>query len=158
MTAVRHRATNAKKQTLRLRRFVSCIAATTWLAAVPNDSWRFCAKGVLSTASRAPRSLWRLVRPAIFSTDVCIRISERGAGISRLSGTIEKAIDAFDPDVLHAWLPPVLTIPAMWAAQRKKLPVITSYRSAERLHDWLSIAEYVHALALADGIVSNHAR
>lgn len=66
-----------------------------------------------------------------------------------------RAIEEFEPDLIHCWLPPVVTIPALLASKVKRKPAIISYRSAKRFHGWLSVSEFVTALFLAKGVISN---
>jgi glycosyltransferase involved in cell wall biosynthesis len=65
------------------------------------------------------------------------------------------AIDSFSPDIVHAWLPAVVTVPAMMAAKLRHIPVLFSYRMAMK-HDALSKPlELLVAAICADGIISN---
>jgi glycosyltransferase involved in cell wall biosynthesis len=65
------------------------------------------------------------------------------------------AIDSFRPDIVQAWLPAVVTVPAMIAARLRHIPVLFSYRMAMK-HDALSKPlELLVAAICADGIVSN---
>ena len=68
---------------------------------------------------------------------------------------IAKVIEKEQPDIVHAWVPPVVVVPALVAGWRKKVPVIVSYRTAEAFRGWLSVMEYISSLLLASGLASN---
>jgi glycosyltransferase involved in cell wall biosynthesis len=65
------------------------------------------------------------------------------------------AIDRFRPDVVHAWLPAVVTIPAMLAARLRRVPVLFSYRMSMKNDAPLKPLEWLVAAACAAGIISN---
>ena len=67
-----------------------------------------------------------------------------------------EAISDFQPDVIHAWLPASMTIPAMIAAKRRGIPCIYSYRNAMRFHRPLSFPEYAVASLCSQRIISNN--
>lgn len=71
-------------------------------------------------------------------------------------GTIRDAIREFKPDLLHAWLPPVVVVPSLWAGWATGTPTIVSYRNTEHFTNWLSIGEHLFSWPLADGLVSNN--
>ena len=70
-------------------------------------------------------------------------------------GTIRRAIREHDADLVHCWLPPVITIPGMIAAKLERTPAIASFRNAKRFHNWLAVADYGINWLLASGIASN---
>ncbi len=71
-------------------------------------------------------------------------------------GALRQAIRAFQPDIIHAWLPASITIPAMIAARHSGIPCVYSYRNAMRFHRPLSYLEYLVAAACCQRIVSNN--
>lgn len=71
-------------------------------------------------------------------------------------GSLNAAIDDFRPDVLHAWLPGSVTIPAMMLALKNRLPCVFSYRVAMMFNRPLAVIEYVMALFAASRIVTNN--
>ena len=70
-------------------------------------------------------------------------------------GTIRRAIRQHNADLVHCWLPPVITIPGMIAAKLERTPAIASFRNAKRFHNWLAMADYGINWLLASGIASN---
>lgn len=74
----------------------------------------------------------------------------------RIFGSLNAAIDDFKPDVLHAWLPGSVTIPAMVLALKNRLPCVFSYRVAMFFGRPLAVIEYVLALFAASRIVTNN--
>ena len=80
------------------------------------------------------------------------RKSKADIGIFR---AIANAIDDVKPDVIHAWLPPVITIPALLVGWWKNVPVIVSYRNAKRFRVKLDLLEYIFSGMVASGIASN---
>ncbi|MEQ1637429.1 MAG: hypothetical protein ABL903_12110, partial [Methylococcales bacterium] len=70
--------------------------------------------------------------------------------------TCYKTIKTFKPDVLHLWLPPVLTIPAMSIGALLKKPMIFSYRSRMSFERPLMVLEYVLALLFSKKVISNN--
>lgn len=68
---------------------------------------------------------------------------------------IDKAIKRFEPDLVHAWLPASVTVPAMSVAAWNKVPAIISYRNEQRFRRGVYYAEFFLAWALASGVVSN---
>lgn len=69
---------------------------------------------------------------------------------------VSKAIRAFKPDVIHVWLPPTMTVPAMVMAARHHIPVILSFRNEMRFRRVVYYPEYICALLIASGIVTNN--
>lgn len=74
----------------------------------------------------------------------------------RIFESLNAAIDDFKPDVLHAWLPGSVTIPAMLLALKNRLPCVFSYRVAMMFNRPLAVIEYVLALFAASRIVTNN--
>ena len=70
---------------------------------------------------------------------------------------IHHAIQTFKPDLVHAWLPASITVPALSVAAWKKIPSIVSYRNEQRFRRAVYLAEYLGAYFLADGVASNTA-
>jgi glycosyltransferase involved in cell wall biosynthesis len=70
--------------------------------------------------------------------------------------SLRVALREFDPDVVHAWLPASVTIPAMLLGALGRRRVVFSYRSRMQFHRLLSYPEFAVALACADRIVSNN--
>lgn len=70
--------------------------------------------------------------------------------------TCFKTIKSFQPDIVHLWLPPVITIPAMLTAAYLKKPIIFSYRNKMYFDRLLSVFEYLFALLLAQKVISNN--
>lgn len=70
--------------------------------------------------------------------------------------SLHTAIARFDPQIVHAWLPASMTIPAMLLGRGGRRRVVFSFRSRMRFHRPLSYPEFVTALACADRIVSNN--
>lgn len=72
---------------------------------------------------------------------------------------IDRAIAEFKPDIVQAWLPEIISVPAAWAAYQRKIPVISGHRKTLNfsgsckmmLRDWLSAPQHF----LANQIVSN---
>jgi glycosyltransferase involved in cell wall biosynthesis len=67
-----------------------------------------------------------------------------------------KAIKSFCPDVIHLWLPPVLTIPVMVVGALFRKPMIFSYRSRMSFDRLLNIIEYGLALFFSTKVISNN--
>ncbi len=70
--------------------------------------------------------------------------------------SVAEIIDCVKPEVIHAWLPAAITIPVLFTAWRKGIPVIFSYRNRMFFHRPISIIEYIAALFFADKVVSNN--
>lgn len=73
-----------------------------------------------------------------------------------LFGSLHEAIQSFRPDVLHAWLPASMTIPAMLVASRHRIPSVFSYRNRMFFNRPLTVPEYLCALMTASKVVSNN--
>lgn len=108
------------------------------------------------------------VESTVFCADVREepRLSEAGVKILRWHregkfdfGLYHAAVDAIAserPDVVHVWLPAVISIPAMLAARRCGIPCIFSYRNRQYFSGPRDVVEYLTALACAGKIVSNN--
>lgn len=70
--------------------------------------------------------------------------------------SLHEAIQGFRPDVLHAWLPASMTIPAMLVASRHRIPRVFSYRNRMFFNRPLTVPEYLCALMTASKVVSNN--
>lgn len=73
-----------------------------------------------------------------------------------LFGSLNKAIRNFRPNVLHAWLPASMTIPAMLVASWHRVPSVFSYRNRMFFNRPLTVPEYLCALMAASKVVSNN--
>jgi glycosyltransferase involved in cell wall biosynthesis len=68
---------------------------------------------------------------------------------------LTRTMREFQPDVVHAWLPASVTIPAMLVARREGIPCVFSYRSAMAFYRPLMFLEFFVATCCAKGIISN---
>ena len=66
------------------------------------------------------------------------------------------AITDFKPDVIHAWLPEVVTIPAQLSALWHRTPCVYSYRNRMYFHRLLTIIDYLFALFFSTRVVTNN--
>ena len=73
-----------------------------------------------------------------------------------LFGSLHEAMRHFRPNVLHAWLPASMTIPAMLVAFAHRVPSVFSYRNKMFFNRPLTVPEYVCALMAASRVVSNN--
>ena len=73
-----------------------------------------------------------------------------------LFGSLHEAMRKFHPDVLHAWLPASMTIPAMLVAFAHRVPSVFSYRNRMFFNRPLTVPEYLCALMAASRVVSNN--
>ncbi|HVO07363.1 MAG TPA: glycosyltransferase [Burkholderiaceae bacterium] len=83
------------------------------------------------------------------------RIRRRRRLDHRVLLDVTAAIDRFRPGIVHAWLPAVVTVPAMLAATLRRVPVLFSYRMAMRHDAPLKPIEWLVASACATGVLSN---
>ena len=74
---------------------------------------------------------------------------------SRLVFDALAAIDQFQPDVVHAWLPAIVNVPVMLAAWRRRLPAVFSYRTPMKNDAWFKPIEFLVAARCASMVVSN---
>ncbi len=71
-------------------------------------------------------------------------------------GSLNAAIERFNPDILHAWLPASVTIPTMLLALLKRLPCVFSYRNAMVFGRPLAVSEYILAFLGASHVITNN--
>ncbi len=69
---------------------------------------------------------------------------------------IADAVEMFRPDIIHAWLPASMTVPAMTVSVAKGVPCIYSYRNRMMFHRGMSYVEYVIAAICSTRIISNN--
>ena len=81
------------------------------------------------------------------------RQSKLDAGIFR---ELRRVVRDFRPDVVHVWLPAVITVPAMAAAALEGVPSVFSYRCAMQFWAWPQVPEFLVMLALANKVVTNN--
>jgi len=72
---------------------------------------------------------------------------------------ISEVTRAFSPDIIHVWLPELITVPAAFYGHQNNIPVISSHRRTMRYHGMLAITlrdqlSYLQH-GLADRLVSN---
>ena len=67
-----------------------------------------------------------------------------------------KVIREYQPHLVHCWLPPSISVPALIAAKMEGVPAITSYRNKKIFESWIRIPEYLFSLLIAKGIASNN--
>lgn len=70
--------------------------------------------------------------------------------------SLSQAVRDFCPDIIHAWLPASLTIPAMLVAVYHGLPCVFSYRGSMFFRRPLTIPEYACAWLAASRVISNN--
>jgi glycosyltransferase involved in cell wall biosynthesis len=68
---------------------------------------------------------------------------------------LSRTMREFRPDLVHAWLPASITIPAMLVARRQGIPCVFSYRSRMAFTRPLMLWEFLVAVFCARGIISN---
>jgi len=83
----------------------------------------------------------------------CSRSSKYDLGIYKQLNNVIKDIQ---PDVIHAWLPAVVTIPAMLLGWLYAIPVVFSYRNKMFFHRPISYPEFAAALLFCNKIISNN--
>jgi glycosyltransferase involved in cell wall biosynthesis len=81
-------------------------------------------------------------------------IVNKKSGIAVFRG-VWMAIREIDPDIVHAWLPASMTIPAMVIGTCAGRPVVFSFRNEMRLRRTIKCFEYIAAFTVADAVVSN---
>lgn len=67
-----------------------------------------------------------------------------------------KLVGTLRPDVIHAWLPAAVTIPAMLIGALRGVPVVFSYRNKMFFHRPLCYAEFLVALLFSRKVISNN--
>ena len=70
--------------------------------------------------------------------------------------SLNEAIVQFKPNILHAWLPPSMTIPTMLLAALYRIPCVWSYRGAMFFKRPLGVIEYLLAWTCASRIITNN--
>lgn len=86
----------------------------------------------------------------------CFRHQRRGRFDWGLFLSCYDVIKRFKPDVIHIWLPPVISIPALLVSIFYSHPVIFSYRNLMRFRRPLDVIEYFFALFFSNKIISNN--
>jgi len=66
------------------------------------------------------------------------------------------AIDEFQPDIVHTWLPPSISAPALVAARIRNKVAVASYRNKKIFESWIRLPEFFSTLFFANAIVSNN--
>lgn len=87
---------------------------------------------------------------------ICYRSIRKGKLNLTYLNDVRAAIREFKPDVVHVWLPEVITIPAMIGAFLERIPCVFSFRNAMKFHRILTIPEYLTALFLTRGVLTNN--
>lgn len=67
-----------------------------------------------------------------------------------------RVIDEYQPDIVHCWLPPSVSAPALIAARVKGIPAVASYRNKKIFESWIRLPEYICAYFCAKSIVANN--
>ncbi len=75
----------------------------------------------------------------------------------RMFFAILRAVQDLQPDIVHVWLPPSLTIPAMVAGALQGKKIVFSYRNQMGFHRLLNYPEWLLACVLAHAVASNSA-
>ena len=73
-----------------------------------------------------------------------------------LFSSIHDVVIDFRPDVVHAWLPASMTIPAMLVAWVHRIPSVFSYRNKMFFNRPLTVPEYLCAAGAVSRVVSNN--
>jgi glycosyltransferase involved in cell wall biosynthesis len=74
----------------------------------------------------------------------------------RLILDIRRALRTFQPDIVHLWIPEVISIPAMVLSAMYGVPSIFSYRWAMHWHRPLAVIEFALAAIFSSTVISNH--
>jgi glycosyltransferase involved in cell wall biosynthesis len=92
-----------------------------------------------------------------FSSSVRISVGRRSRKFDiGLFREVKNAINQFRPDIVHAWLPEVITIPSLLIAGLNGIPAVFSYRWAMHWHRPLTVVEFLSATIFSSAIISNH--
>jgi len=88
---------------------------------------------------------------------------ERGRwlDVAKVVRQVDRIIDGFEPDLVHVWIPEIITVPAAISAWRRKIPIVAGLRNTLAFeNDWnkfgrdrLRSIQYL----LATRIISNFA-
>ena len=89
-------------------------------------------------------------------SDRVIKISDKKKYPFELINEIGRAVDGFQPDLVHCWLPVPVILPAMIVAKWRSLPVLASYRVSKKFRSVYEWIEYFAYRYMADTIVSNN--
>ena len=73
-----------------------------------------------------------------------------------LAKDLKKAIKDYAPDIVHAWLPWNVTVPAMVLGRMHGCKVAFSFRNRMFFYKPILLLEYLAALCFADKVVSNN--
>lgn len=94
---------------------------------------------------------------SLYSTKTKIIVSKVSSGL-KLSflSEIYTVIKESDANIVHVWLPAVISIPGMFFAKTLGKKVVFSFRNRMFFHRLLSYPEFLCALFFSDQIVSNH--
>lgn len=84
------------------------------------------------------------------------KISKKKYYPKRTFFEIKEVINNWQPDIVHSWLPPSITMPTMLAAKILKKPCITSYRNRLRFDSLLRIPDFLLQLFCSRKIISNN--
>ncbi len=92
-----------------------------------------------------------------FADDVPLFVARRASHYDpRFILDVHRAIRAFRPDLVHVWLPEIMTIPGMLVSALHRIPTVFSYRWAMHWHRPLALVEFATAALCSRRIVSNH--
>jgi len=69
---------------------------------------------------------------------------------------LRKIIANENPDIVHLWLPPKLTIPCMLVAALHKKPCITSFRNRMAIKSFVSIFDVITQFIFTKKVISNN--
>jgi len=64
-------------------------------------------------------------------------------------------LEKYQPDVVHCWLPPAVTVPSFIAAKLRGIPTVASFRNKLFFDKWFRVPEYLSIATCANTIVSN---
>lgn len=80
------------------------------------------------------------------------RTSKMDLGIFR---AISSVLTTFEPTLMHVWLPPAVTVPALILGARARIPTLFAYRNVMRYRRALDLVEFAVAALFANRVVSN---
>ena len=70
--------------------------------------------------------------------------------------TLCKHIDEFKPNIVHAWIPPTISGPALFAAKLKGVKAVASYRRTMTFDGYKRYFEFISILLFANNVISNN--
>lgn len=73
----------------------------------------------------------------------------------RLWSDLRRALREFRPQIVQAWLPASMTIPALMLARASGIRTVFSYRTQMLFHRPIAVPEWLVALLCSDRVVSN---